>query len=311
MKIKLLLLCLSLSFICLAQNDTTDISLSDKKDTEPTKVFYSQRLINANTVEVLSKGILEFRVMHNFWDIAGNEGGIKNFFGLDNAADAKIAFQLGLSNRFNILAARTKGNQGQTKLWELGLKYQFLQQMINDSRHALSLTVFANVVAASDKKAAIAGQENSYEDFGDRLNQLVQLMIAKKFGGVSLQLSPTYLHQGLVIPGADESIFAIGGGIRLPVTKKFSIISDYFHPFLSSDHRQAYRNRGLEMYDAFSVGFEVLTWGHVFHLNFTNTTEILENKFLPRTWRTWSKGQFRWAFIIERKFTLFREKNKQ
>ncbi len=55
------------------------------------------------------KGILEFKVTHNFGDIAGDFGGIKNFFGLDNATDVRIGFQYGLSKRINLIAARAKG----------------------------------------------------------------------------------------------------------------------------------------------------------------------------------------------------------
>ena len=35
-------------------------------------IFSSPKLINANTVEMTPKGILEFKVTHNFGDIAGD-----------------------------------------------------------------------------------------------------------------------------------------------------------------------------------------------------------------------------------------------
>src|SRR5579885_3285410 len=63
------------------------------------KIFESERLINANTTELVGKGKMVFRVIHNFYDVAGSAGGIKNFFGLDNAADIKISFQTGLGKR--------------------------------------------------------------------------------------------------------------------------------------------------------------------------------------------------------------------
>ena len=62
----------------------------------------------------------------------------------------------------------------------------------------------------------------------------------------------------------------------------------------------------IELYDVFGVGVEILTQGHVFHLNFTNATETLENRFIPKTITSWGKGQYRWAFTISRNFTLFR-----
>ena len=301
------------SFKLFAQDDSTIVDVNETgraQNTEATKVFYAQRLINANTVEVLRKGILEFKVIHNFGDIAGAGGGIKNFFGLDNAADIKIAFQLALGNKLNVVAARAKGASLVQQLWELGLKYQFLQQMEKDSKHPISLTLYANTVISGMKRSAFHNQESSFEDFSDRLSQMIQLMIARKFGGVSLQLSPTYVHTNFVVPGDDKSIFAIGGAIRLPLTKKFVLIADYFHPFRSEESRNVLRSEGVHLYDVFGAGIEIITEGHIFHLNFTNATNIIENRFLTRTNTSWGEGQYRWGFSIARRFVMFKDKKK-
>src|SRR5215470_19689356 len=99
MKYKFLLVFCVMSLQLFAQNDTTvDISseLNAKKnwnDQDELKIFFGQRLINANTVEVLHKGVMEFRVIHNFEDIAGENGGLKYFYGLDNSTDVRIGFQ--------------------------------------------------------------------------------------------------------------------------------------------------------------------------------------------------------------------------
>ena len=52
------------------------------KNKEPDYVwiFSSPKLINANTVEMTPKGILEFKVTHNFGDIAGEIWRHKKFF---------------------------------------------------------------------------------------------------------------------------------------------------------------------------------------------------------------------------------------
>ncbi|HQV60653.1 MAG TPA: DUF5777 family beta-barrel protein, partial [Chitinophagaceae bacterium] len=62
----------------------------------------------------------------------------------------------------------------------------------------------------------------------------------------------------------------------------------------------------IRFFDPLGVGFEILTSGHIFRLNFTNATEIVENRFIPRTITSWGKGQFRWGFTISRNFTLWR-----
>lgn len=308
-----------------AQTDTAMSSLmaamDDKAVTQKkiTPVFYSQKLINANTVEVLKKGILEFKVVHNFGDVAGENGGIKRFFGLDNAADVKIAFQAGLTNKLNILVARVKGGGNLLQLYEAGIKYQFLKQVDNDAAHPFSLTGFANVVASamfsdtSSTPARLAVTENHFDKFSDRLSQVVQLMAAKRFGKISLQLSPTYVHTNYVVTNDQKGMFAFGAGARVPLSKKFILVADYFHPFRSAASEDALKNQYTNQYDAnrydvFGVGIEILTAGHLFHLNFTNATNILENRFIPRTYTSWGKGQYRWGFTIARNFVIFRDK---
>ena len=311
--------------LCFGQKDSVVVLNKDemkpKYGDEPSemKVFYSQKLINANTVEVLRKGVLEFRVSHSFGDIGGSIGGIDQFFGLDNAADVRIGMQLGLTNKLNIILARDKGSYTSPlrQLYELGVKYQFMKQEENDSRHPFSLTLFANSVVSSMEANATPNLESSFNKFSDRTSEVVQLMIARKFGKISLQLSPTFVTRGYAINGDDKSLFAIGGGIRIPLTPKFIFIADYFHSFHSQSSKDAWAvtdtsggRSGVKFYDALGVGFEILTQGHIFHLNFTNATDLLENRFIPHTVTDWGKGEFRWAFTISRNFTVFRDKKK-
>lgn len=308
-------------FACMdvrAQTDSSSNSLMQSLDkpvappaNRPVKVFQSQKLINANTVEVLPKGFLEFKVIHNFGDIDGSNGGVSTAFGLDGATDVKIAFQLGVTKKLNVLVSRSKGGSLVQQLYELGVKYQFLQQMENDSRHPLSLTLFANGVVSTQKKNTAPDKENSYQDFNDRLSQVVQLMVARKFGPVSIQLSPTYVHTNYVVPGDVNSIFALGTGVRIPLFKRFVFIGDYFHTFRSKSSKDLLISQNAHPYDALGLGLEIVTLGHVFHMNFTNATNILENRFIPRTFTTWSKGQWRWGFTVARNFVVFRDKNKR
>jgi len=321
------LLSLLISCSVFAQEDTAVSKLMNSMDEpqratkRPITIFYSQKLINANTVEVLHKGILEFKVVHNFGDIAGDNGGAKSFYGLDNATDVKIAFQAGLTDKLNVFLSRTRGGGNLSQLIEMGIKCQFLHQLENDPGHPFSVTLFANNVISAmraDTDTSIGQlkvKENHFTNFSDRMSQVVQLMIAKKIGIISLQLSPTYVHTNYVVLNDQKNLFALGGGVRVPLSKKFILIADYFHAFRSKKSENAlsaqYANYyDAKRYDAFGIGFEIITPGHLFHLNFTNTTNILENRFIPRTYTTWGKGQYRWGFTIARNFVLFRDKKK-
>ncbi len=303
-------------FFCLifidafAQEEQVIIKTPKKEAAPATKVFYSQKVINTKSVEVLRKGILEFNVAHSFGDIAGDAGGIKRFFGLDNASDIRIGFQTGLSDKLNLVTARTRGGGFVQNQWELGFKYQILGQVENDPKNPVSMTLFVNNVMSTQKRSPLPDQENSFENFGDRMSQVVQLMVARKFGKVSFQLNPLYLHTNYVIPIDQSGIFALGGAIRLPLSEKLIFLADYFHPFRSTSTKSDFESQGIKFHDPLGIGFEILTEGHVFHLNFTNATEILENRFIRRTVTSWGDGEFRWAFTISRNFILCKGKSK-
>lgn len=308
MKQVLLLFLYMITVAGYAQNEIVTIIPEKKEEKSATRIFYSQKVINTKSAEILSRGIMEFSVAHSFGDVAGDAGGIKNFFGLDNASDIRIGFQTGLTDKLNLVTARAKGALFIKNQWELGLKYQFLQQLDNDSKNPVSLTLFVNNVLSSQKSSPIPNQENSFENFGDRMSQVAQLMIARKFGKVSFQLNPLYLHTNYVVPNDDKNIFALGGAMRLPVSKKIIILADYFHPFRSAESKAFFKTQGVDFFDPLGIGVEILTEGHVFHLNFTNATEILENRFIRRTTTSWGDGEFRWAFTISRNFVLSRGK---
>ena len=292
-----------------AQNEQVIINTQKEHEALPVKVFYSQKVINTKSAEVLRKGVLEFNVAHSFGDIAGDQGGIKRFFGLDNSTDVRIGFQLGLSDKFNAIAARTKGLFVMQQ-WELGLKWQLLQQMEKGTGSPVSLTMYVNDVVSTQRRSnrILGVTETSFEDFGDRHSQIVQLMLARKCGKIGLQLNPLYLHTNHVVPYDQENIFALGGAIRIPLSKKIVLLADYFHPFRSQSTRDAFEANNLKLYDPFGIGFEILTEGHVFHLNFTNATELLENRFIRKTVTNWGDGEFRWAFTLSRNFILFKDK---
>lgn len=315
----ILVCCLFAGLSAHAQTDTSITSMMNsmdpKKDEKvPAKIFYGQKVINANTTEMLHKGHMEFKVLHNFGDIAGHDGGSHNYWGLDNAADIKISFQVALSDKFNVVLARTRGGQktgGDVReLYELGLKYQFLQQIEHDPGHPISLSIYANVVTSVMKNLNLVNAENSFHSFSDRGSSFYQAIIAKKIGKVSLQLNPSFVHTNYVQKGDQNNMFAIGGAVRLPIYKRFSLIADYFHHFRTRESIEALRQINVETYDVFGIGVEILTPGHVFHLNVTNTTYLLENRFIPRTFSTYGKGQYRFGFTIARDFVVFRSKKK-
>lgn len=282
----------------------------DSTGKKPVEIFTSQKAINATTTQLVGKGKMDFNVVHHFGDIAGKQGGLTNFFGLDNATDYRIAFEIGLGHKLDLTVARYRGASLQQKLLELNLKYLLAQQLENDPSHPISILLFANTVIATSKSSSIPNTENYFEDLGSRTSNAFQLVLAKRFGRVSLQLNPTLVTRGYAISYDQKTIFAIGGAIRFPLSENINFIVDWFHPFRSESSRDSFKVQSspIRFYDPLGIGLEVIKGRHVFHLNFTNSTEIVENRFIPRTVHSWGKGQFRWGFTIAREFTLWKPK---
>jgi hypothetical protein len=301
----------------------------------PVRIFNAEKTINCYTTEMVGRGKMQFNVSHNFGDIGqnGNDGGIRKFYGLDQATDIRIGFHIGLTSRLDLNLARVKGDEIRLrpdtvapvvllpgKLFEIALKFLILRQMENDPSHPISMALFVNTVVSSVQADTNKNTLRNFQDFGDRLSQVIELIIAKKIGKVSVQLSPTLVHYNYVPSYDQPTTFALGAAIRIPFSRRFAFLVDYFHSFISDSKKENYYSikhtslgtlpPRVKFYDPLGVGFEITTAGHIFTLKFTNTTAILENQFIPYNSNSWGKGQFRWAFNIGRKFSLWRPKAK-
>jgi hypothetical protein len=271
--------------------------------------FKSTRLINGHTNETIHKNELDFKVDHRFGDIAGSNGGLRQFFGLDNSTDIRIGFEYGLSDRLTIGLARAKGATTVQQLYEGSLKYKLLEQTV-DGHVPVAVTLFgSNTIAAVRANREDPTSATAYENFGDRMNYVAQMIIARKFNSnFSFVITPTYVHRNFTVFRDQNDLFAIRAGGRAKLSKRMALVIDYFLPF-RNDEDQAYLERigNRKFYNPLGVGLEIETGGHVFHLNFTNATAIQEVQFIPETTSSWTKGQYRWGFGISRRFSLGKE----
>jgi hypothetical protein len=273
------------------QNSVTDSllnSISNGPENAPVAIFKSSRLILTQTTETVKKHNLNFLIIHRFGDFAGKNGGGQFYYGLDDVADVYLGFEYGVTDNLNVDIGRsTIGG-----LADLELKYAVLHQTTNGSS-PVAITVLGE--GALRPYGFV-----TYPTFGDRFSYLAQVMIARKFSpGLSLQLTPTIVSNNSAIPlvpGSEESFFALGATARLKLTNHMGLIIDYAHPFSS------FRTTGNGFYDPLGVGIEIETGGHVFTINVTNARAVSEINYLNDTQSDFTKGQFRIGFTISRIF---------
>lgn len=292
----------TLSFLLLA-------SLLDLQAQAPEKVyqtFKDRRVINTHSVETLPAHKLDIRIMHRFGDIAGDNGGFQTFFGLENASDVVIGAEYGLSDHFTIGLYRAKGAgitpDGDSGLRQLSngiLKYRLMHQT-TDNAVPFSLTA-VGVISLSTASRIENNPDliRSFPKFAHRMATNWELIIARKFSeGFSLQVLPAYTHRNLVTFEDENGIFSLGFATRIQLNKMVGIIADMTVPFNER------RTKDNGYYAPFGIGLEFDTGGHIFQVNFTNATGVMETDYIPYTTSSWGEGEFRLGFTVSRLFNL-------
>lgn len=280
----------------LAQEDLLKMAIENTKspDNKVSATFKTTKLINAQTNETVHKRTLDFRVGHRFGNVGKESfGGVHTLYGLDAAADIRIAFEYGITDQLTAGISRSKRQENIEGL----VKYRILQQSTG-SDMPLSVTVFANAAISPVSNTEII----SYRQTADRLSYTAQLILSRKITDrISVMLLPTMSHRNFVFYLYDtHDLFALGAGGRFRFTKSSSVLIDYFYNF--DEARKPDNVFGY--FNPLGAGFEIETGGHVFTIMFTNASGIIENDFIPYTTDSWTKGGFKFSFNISRNFRL-------
>ncbi len=255
--------------------------------------FEGTRVMNNHSAEMLYKRQMEFIVAHKFGDLAGSDA-FERWFGLDDLADVRIAFEYGITNDFNIGLGRSKGVRAILQVLDGYAKYRLIQQ---DNTKPLSLAAVSSFGLSYREASTDSTSEAAYNIFTDRLTYTHQLIATRKFSDrLSLQLNTGINHRNFVGFNDVNTLFFVGGAARVRVTQIIGLLAEYNHIL----------NRGndIEFENPLSFGLELLTGGHAFTFMFSNNRGINENLFIPSTYQSWLNGQFRLGFSITRKFKI-------
>lgn len=285
--------CMLISTGVWAQDEPSMLAVLEDsaKSREPvTGAFKSSRVIQAHSIEMLHKGNLDFRILHRFGPL--NQGA-KEFFGLDQAS-MRMGFDYGLSNNLTIGVGRSTWR----KEYDGFIKYRILQQSRGQKSVPFSLAGILGAMIRTAPETTLSGYKPTA---ADRTSYYFQLLIGRKFSEIfSLQLSPLVMHQQFVEdPRSANTLFAMGGGARLKITRRMAIMLDYHHV-----------TGGLpaERYNPLGLGVDIETGGHVFQLHFSNAVGMNERAFLADNSEAFFKGDIRFGFNLSRIFKLGKDK---
>jgi hypothetical protein len=252
-------------------------------------IFKGTRVINSNNTEMIGKKNLDYRISHRFGFI---NTGPYEFFGLDQAYQ-RMSFTYGITDLINVEVGRSSVN----KMYDGTFKIKFMRQARGDKKRPLSIVYLANMAIQTLK--VNTSQYNPYY-FTNRLYYTHQLLFSKKITeGFSLQLMPTLVHRNLIDSQKFKNdVFSIGIAGRNKLTRKTALTYEYFY-VLPNQISSVYHN-------SLSVGFDIETGGHVFQLQFTNSTGMNEKGFITETVGDWLKGDIHFGFNISRVFYIGR-----
>jgi len=295
-----------------AQEDLLSLISDDTKESRKVyATFKTFKIGNAQTIETVKKKHLDFRISHRFGNIYNSNNSnpinetFQTFFGFDAVADIRFSFDYGLTDNITLGIGRSKMN----KQYDGSIKWKILSQT-TDFKMPISVTFFGDVGYNFGPTALLyTGITKDFETNElHRFNYVSQFIIASKLNKTfSFELLPTFVHRNFIQQrfnvnngNAEDvnSYFSLGFGGRIKVTKRMSLIGDYFYNF-----SKFYQNNdAVKM--PLSFGFEMETGGHVFSLFFTNASGLIENNFLTYTTDSWKKGQVKFGFCISRMFAL-------
>jgi len=247
--------------------------------------FKSTRIINAHSIENVSAGVLDFRILHRFGAV---NGGGYELFGLDQA-NMRMSFDYGITDRLQVGIGRS--NIG--KQYDGLVKYKILRQSSGAVNMPVSLSWVGGAIVSSLRWA----DSDRSNLFSSRIAYYHQLLIARKFSDkFSLQLSPTVVHRNLVAtPDIPNDVFALGVGGRVKLNSRIATTFDYFYvlPGQLADHN-----------NSLSLGIDIETGGHVFQLHFTNSRGLNEQQFITGQNGRWGQGDIHFGFNLSRVFTI-------
>lgn len=255
--------------------------------------FKSPRVINGHSMEMLSAGTLDFRILHRFGKISN---GLYDIFGLDQAS-MRLGFDYGITRDLMIGVGRsTLKKEG-----DAFVKYRIFHQSTGKRNMPVSM-VWVSGMTVNGLKEPISNPEVS-PTFYRRMAYYHQLIVGRKFSDrFSLQLTPTLLHRNIVdnrlVP---NDLFALGIGGRYKFTKRVALVWDYSYAFN--------RFPGLLSYNPLSLGFDIETGGHVFQLHFSNAVGMNERALLGEPNGNWGKGEIQFGFNLSRVFQVAKPKN--
>ncbi|HKL18118.1 MAG TPA: DUF5777 family beta-barrel protein [Halalkalibaculum sp.] len=246
------------------------------------ETFWAPNLVGLETTEHISANNINVTIMHSFGILTDRT--LQNFFGLDIGPNVRLGIDYGITDKWSIGIGRMTDR----KVVDLRSKVKIFQET-KDGSIPLSMSLKGDI--------GLTTLENN-RPFSDDLNYLLSIPVAKKINdALSLQAAPMYAHFNHVngVTQTENDLFALGLGGELHISRRYALIAEYY-PVLG--------DRNPDTQNAFSLGLNIETGGHVFQLFFASSSWHTEQYIISNNDQNFWAGDFRFGFNVNRVFTL-------
>lgn len=287
-KLRIAIFLISVSTSIFSQDDLLDILNEETPKNELENIvsatFKGTRILNGHSIENRKDSELEFLISHRFGAI---NLGFDELFGLDQS-NIRFALEYGVTDNLTWGIGRSSFE----KTFDSFLKYSLIKQRKGEDSFPVAISLFGSIAAKTqDEEFPIINRT-----FSENLSYVGQVLVARKFSqSFSMQLTPTYIHRNTVRDAADpHSIFAVGIGSRIKLSKRVSLNGEYYMAFDEST--------SIDAKNSLAFGVDIETGGHVFQLILSNAITMIEKSFIAENTGDFFGGDIHFGFNISRTF---------
>ncbi len=244
-----------------------DILEKEQKDTlmftEAT--FKYSRITFGQSVQTRKNGTLDVKMSNRFWNTPAERS--QSFF--VDRINTRFALEYGLSDRLLIGAGLSTFDER----FDGFLKYKLLKQGLKGNGSPVTISLFQNLSYFDD----MLPYSSPGTMASSRFSFTSQILIAKKItSDFSLQVSPTFIHRGLVFNENDpQNHFSIGFAGRYKLGGHVSFVSEYYYV--------ANPIESFDTYGPFSIGINWEVSDTMLQFMLTNAVSMVEDAFITQT----------------------------
>ncbi len=235
-------------------------AFSQESEDYPVRLFETSILIDNQTVTTPFKGMLEFEIHHRFGTV---NNGFDDLFGLWGPSNIRLGLNYAITDKLVIGAGTSKNYMAQ----DLSVKYALLRQTESGSM-PVSLALYGDMGIDLRSKDNFGSAADDWREI-HRLNYFAQVLVARQFSKLSLQLAPTFIYFNAVEVGYKNANFGFSAGAKYNLFGSHSLILEYDQLLTKQD------NPDFDAKPQLAAGWEIGTATHAFQIFIANYHDIL------------------------------------